>query len=521
METIDCDALVVGSGAAGLRAAISARRAGLNVIVLSRGAPGKATSTVLSGGVIAGGDPSARSVQAHLERTLSGGRGINRRDLAEILCEEAPERARELLDWGMKAGISDGFLFAQGRAPLWGEEIVRTLLRKNLELGTRFIGKITAVGLAGENGTRGLLGRYSSGEWAAFSASAVVVATGGASSLYLRNDNPGHMVGEGLRLGLDAGAALEDMEFVQFYPLCLAEPGHGPLVISPTLADKGLLVNDSGENILKKYAIDERPAGARARDRLSQALFTEIHKNGQSVYLDLRSLPEEKWGTDPLAASSKDLLGVRCGGFKKRLRIAPAAHHTMGGIVIDRDCATSVPGLFAAGEAAGGLHGANRTGGNGLAEALVFGARAGKSAADLAGGASGRGPVLEQLEELREDCGSLRLTEPGLFARLQRVMWENGGILREETGLAQGQKQVLEIAASIREFPGESGHAEAIELLSAARIGWIILKAAQKRTESRGSHFRQDHPDQDDGKWRGRLQVRETLKGDAWEFVRS
>ncbi|MDR3568276.1 MAG: FAD-binding protein [Syntrophobacteraceae bacterium] len=519
MEFIDCDVLVVGSGAAGLRAAISARRAGLNVLIVSKGSPGKATCTLVSGGVIAGAGAGAPSVQKHLERTLTGGRGINRPELAEALCQDAPVRNEELLRWGMKAELSEDFLFARGRAPLLGKDIVRTLVQKNLELGARFIGKVTAVGLVRENDSWQLLGLFSSGEWVAFGASAVVVATGGASSLYLRNDNPGHMLGEGLRLALDAGAAIENMEFVQFYPLCLAEPGHGPLVVPPRLADKGLLVNESGENILKKYAIDERPAAARARDRLSQALFREIYGNGQKVYLDLRSIPEKNWRIDPFSASLTHVPGVRCGGFDKPLRVAPAAHHTMGGVVIDSDCATSAPGLFAAGEVAGGLHGANRTGGNGLAEALVFGARAGKSAAIWAGGATGRMALSDQVKELREEWGSLRLTEPGLFKRLQQVMWENGAILREEAGLVHGQHQVLEIAASIRDFPGKTGQAEAIELLSAARVAWIILKAAQKRTESRGSHSREDRPGQDDRKWRGRLQVRQTPKGDAWEFV--
>ena len=520
MEIIDCDVLVVGSGAAGLRAAIGAREAGLNVIVLSRGAAGKATCTYVSGGVIAGGTSSEASIRTHRERTLLGGRGINRRELVDILCEEAPARNEELLRWGMRAEFSEDFIFAQGRAPVLGEEIVRCLLQKSLELGVRLIGKITAVALAPENATWELLGLSASGEWAAFSAAAVVLATGGASSLYLRNDNPGHMLGEGCRLALDAGATLENMEFVQFYPLCLAEPGYGPLVFPPRLADKGLLVNESGENILQKYGIDERPAAVRARDRLSQALFREIHGNGQAVYLDLQSVPEEKWRIDPFSTSLKHVLGVRCGAFEKPLRVAPAAHHTMGGVVIDRDCATSAPGLFAAGEVAGGLHGANRTGGNGLAEAVVFGARAGKSAADWAGGAEGRRPVSNLVEELREEWGSLRLTEPGLLKKLQRVMWEKGGILRNEAGLVQGQKEVLEIAAGIRDVPGETGQAEAIELLSAARVAWIILKAAQKRIESRGSHCREDHPGQSD-EWRGRFQVRETPKGDAWEFVQA
>ncbi len=519
MDIFHCDVLVVGSGAAGLRAAISARQAGLDVTVLSKGFSGKGTCTGFSGGVIGGGRVGGPPARARLENTLLAGRGINRRDLARTLCEDAPLRNEELIGWGMKAEEQGGFIFAQGRPPLLGEEIIRCLLKKCLELGVRLIAKISAVALGVEDGLCELLGAGASGEWVSFCAKAVVLATGGASSLYLRNDNPGRMVAEGWRLALEAGASLEDVEFVQFYPLCLAEPGHAPLVIPPEIADKGLLLNARGENILEKYAIGERPAAAKARDRLSLAVFREIHQNGQEVWLDLRAVSEKDWLEDPFSASLRHTLEVRRGGADKPLRVAPAAHHTMGGVVIDRDCATGVPGLFAAGEVAGGVHGANRMGGNGLSEALVFGARAGKSAAQRAEGMSERRRICGRAGEMREEWGSLKLSEPGLFKRLQRIMWESGGILRDQAGLRTARTRVLEIAASIREFPGEPGELRAIELLTAARAAWLILEAAQKRVETRGSHCREDHPEQNDRQWQGHLRVRQTPKGDAWEFV--
>ncbi|MGA2404591.1 MAG: FAD-binding protein, partial [Syntrophobacteraceae bacterium] len=265
MQQFACDVLVLGSGAAGLRAAISARQAGLDVLVLSKAAPGKATCTGFSGGVMRGahssGDPG------HLESTLLAGRGINQAELAEILCEDAPARLNELMGWGIKAEVRDGFLFAKGRPPVMGEEIVRCLIRKNMELGTRFMGNLTAADLVMEKGVAGLIGfGQQSGVWLAFCAEAVVLATGGAAALYSRHDNPGRMLGDGYTLAIEAGALLQDMEFVQFYPVCLAEPGHAPMVIPPRLADRGLLINDGGEDILKKYGIDERPAAEKARD---------------------------------------------------------------------------------------------------------------------------------------------------------------------------------------------------------------------------------------------------------------
>ena len=228
-------------------------------MVLTKAAPGKATCTGLSGGVMRGAGGPGQS--GNLERTLLAGRGINQSELAGILCEEAPARLNELMGWGIKAAVRDGFLFARGRPPVMGEEIVRCLIRKNMELGTRFMGKVTAADLVMENGVAGLIGfEQQSGGWLTFSAGAVVLATGGAAALYFRHDNPGRMLGDGYVLAIEAGALLQDMEFVQFYPVCLAEPGHAPLVIPPRLADRGLLVNDGGEDILKKYGIDERPA---------------------------------------------------------------------------------------------------------------------------------------------------------------------------------------------------------------------------------------------------------------------
>ena len=526
MEHVACDVLVLGSGAAGLRAAISAREAGLDVLVLSRAEPGKSTCTGFSAGVMGGADSSGAG--GHLERTLQAGRGINQSVLAEILCEEAPARLDELMRWGIQAEVRHGFLFAKGRPPVMGEQIVRCLIGKNRELGTRFMGNLWASGLVMENGVAGLTGfARQSGELVEFSSGAVVLATGGAAALFLRHDNPGQMLGDGWTLAIEAGALLQDMEFVQFYPLCLAEPGHAPLVIPPRLADHGLLINEGGEDILKKYGIEERPAAERARDRLSLALFQEIYRNGQRIFLDLRDITEEKWQGDPFSASMRHILGDRYGAVSRRLRVGPAAHHTMGGVIIDGQGATSVPGLFAAGEVTGGLHGANRMGGNALSETLVFGARAGNSAADWA---KGNGPeerrsVLRRLRERSCALESLRGGETVLLDRIRKIMWEDGGIMRNEEGLSSALGNMREILGSFSSSgPGSKktltpDQVSAIELSSAARAASLILEAAVRRLESRGSHFRQDYPEQNDRQWLGHLQVKAVPNGDVWGFV--
>ena len=251
------------------------------------------------------------------------------------------------------------------------------------------MGNLLVTDLVAQQGAVGVIAyEEASQAWFALTAKALILATGGAAALYLRHDNPKRILGDGYRLALEAGATLQDMEFVQFYPLALAEPGLPPLVIPPRLADCGRLVNGHEEDVLDKYGIEERPAGERARDRLSQALFKEIYRDGLDVWLDLSRLPDEKWQIDPFSAALGHLLGDRYGARRRPVRVAPVAHHVMGGGKIGHRGATTVPGVFAAGEVAGGLHGANRMGGNALSETLVFGARAGTAAAEWAKGSS-------------------------------------------------------------------------------------------------------------------------------------
>lgn len=524
MEHISFDVIIIGSGAAGLRAAISVRGAGLSVCVVSKGSPGKSTCTGLSGGVMAGSaDRDAHD--AHRQRTIMAGRGLNEPELVEILVEEAPLRLNELVGWGIHADVVKGYLYAKGRPPVLGEEIVRCLLRRNEALGTRFWGNLLVSDVRVCNGAAGVSAYEKlSGKWVALTANAVIIATGGASALYLRTDNPRRIIGDGYRLALEAGAMLQDMEFIQFYPLCLSEPGATPFVIPPRIADRGRLFNDDKEDILKKYGITERPAGERARDLLSQALFKEIYRNRKNVWLDLRNLSEEDWRVDPFAASLRGLLSVRYGAGRRPLRIAPAAHHNMGGVKIDAAGATSVPGLFAAGEAAGGLHGANRMGGNALSETLVFGARAGSAAAAWAS-RSDRGdrrPLVKMLAESARKWVSGTHTRAELKERLRKIMWEDGGIIREEKRLSLALGAVKEIqkevSASSSMLTGKE-LIDLIELRSAAKVATIILEAALIRRESRGAHFREDFPDQNDAQWQGHLQVHLAPDGEnTWQF---
>jgi fumarate reductase (CoM/CoB) subunit A len=524
MEYFSGDVLVIGSGAAGLRAAIAAREAGLEVMVISKGKPGKSTCTGYSAGIMAGSQ-NASALEIHLERTLEAGRGLNQRELVEVLVQEAPQRLQELMDWGIQAKFQGGYLYSLGRPPVLGEAIVHCLLQKNRDLGTKFMGDLLITDLVTGQGVAGVNAcRPAAGTWLAITAKAVILATGGAAALYLRHDNPKGMLGDGYRLALQAGAILQDMEFVQFYPLCLAEPGFPAVVIPPKLADCGRLVNDLGEDILEKYSIEEHPAAERARDSLSQALFKEIYRSGRKVCLDLRDLREDEWRIDPFSAAISPIFAKRYGALSRPLQIAPAAHHVMGGVKINPLGATSVPGLFAAGEIAGGLHGANRMGGNALSETLVFGARAGSAAAHWAAGVSAGDPksVLRQLQGLAREWGRAKSSRADLGERLANIMWEDGGILRNQGGLTQALDAVKRISAETQgstSGPGSQDLKRAIERRAAIRAATLILEGALRRCESRGAHFREDFPKQDDQEWLGHLQVQVTSKGEeAWLF---
>jgi len=307
------------------------------------------------------------------------------------------------------------------------------------------------------------------------------------------------------------------MEFVQFYPIGLAQPGSAPFLIPPLLADCGRLYNDRSENLYDKYGITERPAGIHARDRLSQAFYKEPFRNGIDVWLDLRDVTDEQWNADPFSASTRTILGERHGAKHGPIKIAPLAHHVMGGISIDAQGATCVPGLFAAGEVTGGLHGANRRGGNALTETVVFGSRAGQAAGDWAANVSAA-PDGEAIKEItkpvfRSTNSSSGQSASRRMAELRRVMWEDGGILRNEPGLRRALNAVGGIEAEANALPlkGDPRQVQQnLELQFAAQTAGLVLQAALRRKESRGAHFREDYPFQDDKNWRGHLQVRLT-----------
>jgi len=530
MEKISCDVLVIGNGAAGLRAAIASREAGAEVLVISKSPPGLGTYTLLSGGGL-GAALGGLSQEKHLARTLESGRGINQLDLAETFVSEAPQRIQELITWGMKVSLSSGMAMAQGAPPAFGREIIRTLLDQARKTGVSFLSPLAAFKLSTDAscGVGTLAYHSGKGLWIGIASKAVVLASGGAGALYLRHDNPQRITGDGYALALSAGAKLQDMEFVQFYALAAAEPGRPPILIHPEVADQGFLINDHGEDLLKKYQIHERPAAARARDRLAQALFRETQEEGQQVYLDLTKAAGKDPARDNLISPNRNYLDRFFQTKERPLRVAPLAHFMMGGISITPHGDTGIPALFAAGEVTGGLHGANRLGGNALSECIVFGARAGVAAALWAGERKGpvEGSQFVRLEALiprfTPNSGS-RSPVRSFKQALRQILWECGGIFREKAGLVEGLRRLGRIEEEVKAYhPGPSplDVTRILDLRQGLVTARVILEAALRREETRGAHSRIDFPNQDE-KWKGRLVASlSTESGLQWFFMES
>lgn len=517
MQIIKTDILIMGSGVAGLRAAIAARESGLNVLVVGKNSPGRGTATILSGAGFSGGW-GGLTTRDHLELTLKAGRGLNDIALTQILSNEAPKRFREMQQWGLITRDRKGAINAAGKAPVYGRPLIDCLLDQARKRNVTFKDKIVLRAIsANKDGVIALAWSRRDGGWMGLNARALIIAGGGACALYWRHDNPQRMTGDSCAIGYAAGAVLQDMEFVQFYPLCLAQkdlPSAQASLIPPGLADHGILSNDKGEDILKKYGINERPAAIRARDRLSQALFKELEFEDQKVWLDVTKVTKEQWHSDPLSAATWVHLGTRCGMRQRPVRVAPVAHFFIGGLSITSNCATNIEGIFAAGEACGGIHGANRMGGNALTEGVVFGARAGLAAAAWAQAIQpvDDNSLSDRLNSLAppQELGPPRKESKALKEKLRKIMWRYGGILRNRKNLEKGLELLAEVTKEAARTNGVTDPDEFMrlqELQMACITAGLIMRAALRREESRGAHFRMDFPETEDPNWRGHNKV--------------
>ncbi|MBN2568771.1 MAG: FAD-binding protein [Deltaproteobacteria bacterium] len=504
VHRIDTDVLIIGSGIAGLKAALEVTKAGKECIVVSKYPVGKATNTTLGGGAFSVSTDKF-SPEEHMQKTLNSGRMLNNRELVERFVNNARSDVQELVNLGLKAHFHDTGFRCLSPYLVGGPMITKALVKAVRGANIRCVENIMITDLMVTDKTcRGAVGFHKeNGEWYGFQARAVILATGGAGAIYARNDNTTGATGDGYALALLAGLELMDMEFVQFYPLVYAGSGRARMILPSYFGDAGNIINRRGEDLKDKYSLPRRLIATVTRDQLAQALFREIKMGNDvdgAIILDMRQADRS---TLPLSDDLLELYKKKTSYDTKPLKIAPACHHTMGGILIDADGHTELKGLFAAGEVTGGIHGANRMGGNAYSEALVFGGCAARAASREIADTT----IISDFEGLVKDCAGKwnALLNTGADKRsevfatmenLKQVLWEKAGIIRDEASLQEGIEKTGDISGAVQSLRARNINElyRIVECRNAVLTGLSIALAAIERKESRGSHYREDYP---------------------------
>jgi succinate dehydrogenase/fumarate reductase flavoprotein subunit len=549
LETIDADVAVVGSGGAGLMCVLHAAtaRPDLDIAVISKGAVGRSGCTrMVQGGYNAVLDPSD-TVELHFADTLQGGKYLNDQELAWTLVCDAPQVIHELetrvgcfFDRGpdgrihQKAFAGQQFDRTVHRGDLTGIEIMGRLRDQMFRLGVRELEDVRALDLvfdaAGEPAGVTVLD-VMSGALAVVRARVIVVATGGAATMFRIAAPAREKTGDGVAMCWRAGLPMRDMEMMQFHPtgLLAGEARMTGAVLEEGLRGAGAhLLNASGERYMQRY--DPERMERSTRDVVSRAGYTEIMAGrGTSdggVMIDISHLGREEVERRfaGMVARTRQIGQDLATG---PVKVSPTAHFHMGGTIIDRDCRTGFEGLLVAGEDAGGVHGANRLGGNGVAESTVYGARAGDTAAAVARERPLRDPDPAQvrasaeraLAPLRREGGGLPFE---LTRELKDAMWEGAGVVRDRAGLEQARERLEDLRERLAAVAVPGGPAanpawqETLDLANQLTVARVIVASALAREESRGAHYRADHPEQDDARW---LRVAVARRGDDDDAV--
>jgi succinate dehydrogenase / fumarate reductase flavoprotein subunit len=559
---LDHDVLVIGAGGAGLRAAIAASAEGAKVAVITKSLLGKAHTVMAEGGMAAAlaNVDDRDSWRVHFADTMRGGQYLNNWRMAELHAKEAPERVRELEAWGaVWDRTPDGRIlqrnFGGHRYPRLahvgdrtGLELIRTLQDTGVHRGLDVYMEHTVVTLLLDSGRVAGAVAYDRerGRFKVFRSKAVVMATGGLGRAFRITSNSWEYTGDGYALAYDAGAALQDLEFIQFHPTGMVWPPSvkGILVTEGVRGEGGVLLNKDGrrfmfddipDNYRNQTAKDEeegwrytqgdksanRPPELLTRDHVARCINREVKAGRGSphggVYLDIawikKKLPNSadhiKRKLPSMYHQFKQLANLDI--TEVPMEVGPTTHYTMGGIRVDGDTQMStLPGLFAAGEAAAGLHGANRLGGNSLSDLIVFGKRAGDHAASFA---KTHGAVSVNATDIeRAVARALEPFERGASGEnpytiqhdLQDMMQDLVGIVRQESEMREARERLNALRARAARV-GVAGNREynngwhtAIDIHNLLTVSEAIALAAVERKESRGAHFREDFPAKSD-----------------------
>jgi len=532
-ETHEHDVLVIGAGGAGLRAAIEALAHGAKVAVVSKSLLGKAHTVMAEGGVAAAMSnvDKADSWRTHFRDTMRGGKFLNNWRMAQLHAQEAPDRVRELEQWGaIFDRTSDGEILQRAFGghtykrlchvgDRTGLEMIRTLQDRGVSLGFDVFMECTIVKLLTDgNRIVGAFGYWrESGRFVVLKAKAVVIASGGIGKMYRITSNSWEYTADGMALAYEAGAELQDMEFVQFHPTGMVWPPgvQGILVTEAVRGEGGILRNKNGERFMEKY--DPKRMELSTRDVVARSIYTEVREGRGSehggAYLDISHKPAEyvKSKLPSMYHQFKEFADIDI--TKQPMEVGPTCHYCMGGIRVEAETAqASLPGLFAAGEAAAGLHGANRLGGNSLSDLLVFGRRAGMAAAAYANKASAGAVHDDQIADAER-----AMLEPferkdgenpyAIHRDLQETMQNLVGIFRVEEDLKKAVVELdkLKQRATRMRVEGSRlfnpGWHLSRDMRSMLTIAEIVTRSAVLRQESRGAHSRLDFPALDDKIW--------------------
>ncbi len=528
---LSADVVVIGAGGAGMYAAIEAVRCGARqVLLLDRSLIGRGGATVMAQMTVAAATPDRHGDNAehHLRDTLAAGRGLCDPRLAALLCEAGVECILEMDAW--KVGWArDGTALRKVQAP--GHDRPRCVYVDVLNTGPavskalraqvqrvpeiRRIGDLLVTDILVEDGeAAGVVGLdIPRGCAVTIAAPAVIIATGGLTRLYARNSASANMGGDGYGLALRAGAELQDMEFVQFFPIGHLAPrliGMDPIMWDPFRYKLGgRLLNARGEDFLARHDSAEQSGRyTTTRDVATQSILEEVAAGRGSpsggAWLSFRHVPEAKlreaFGPviDRLAANGIDLT-------RQDVEVTPIAHYHMGGIRATPRMETAVPGLFAAGEAVGGANGANRLSGNAITEALAFGREAGRSAAARAASVPSRTALgsAAAARDLVEAQGRPGGNPAAAVEALQQVMTRDVGPMRASSGLARAEAELAAMAAALDEAPPgvpaphDMARIDWFDLRQCLPVAQAVVQAALARTESRGAHQRTDHAETD------------------------
>jgi succinate dehydrogenase / fumarate reductase flavoprotein subunit len=579
-ETYHHDVLVIGSGGAGLRAAIEASAAGVSVAVVCRSLLGKAHTVMAEGGVAAalGNVDDRDNWKVHFTDTLRGGQYLNNERMAELHAKESPDRVRELEAWGAVFDRTDDGRILQRNfgghkyprlahvGDRTGLEMIRTLQDYTIHLGVDIYQEFTIVSLLKEGDK--IVGAFGydreKGLFKVFHAKAVIIATGGMGRIYRISSNSWDCTGSGISLAYHAGAELIDMEFVQFHPTGMVWPPsvRGLLITEGVRGEGGVLRNNAGrrfmfddvpESYRAQTSTDEeegwrytqgdknakRPPELLTRDHVARCIMREIKEGRGSphggVYLDIAWIKEKiPNATDHIRRKLpsmyhqfKELAGVDI--TKEAMEVGPTTHYIMGGVKVDADSQmTSTPGLFAAGECAAGLHGANRLGGNSLSDLLVFGKRAGEYAAAYAKKTPAGKLDAREVQEIAtaalapfERASGAEEENPfQLQSKLQDRMQDLVGIVRTGKELEEAIKNIGLLKEKINRVACSGnrgfnpGWHTALELTHMITVAEAIARAALQRKESRGGHYREDFPEKSDALGKVNINIKKDDKGE-------